>query len=50
MNEDDNIIRVHSTSWKGLSCPLGKVLTYKNLMYLLNLQFYCITTSYQMGN
>ena len=22
-------------------CPLDRVLTYKNLIYLLNLQFYC---------
>ena len=23
------------------NCPLDRVLTYKNLIYLLNLQFYC---------
>ena len=27
-------------------CPLGKVLTYKNLIYLLNFPFYCDNTSY----
>ena len=27
-------------------CPLGKVLTYKNLIYLLNFPFYCVNTSY----
>ena len=27
-------------------CPLGKVLTYKNLIYLLNFLFYCVNTSY----
>ena len=26
--------------------PLGKVLTYKNLIYLLNFPFYCVNTSY----
>ena len=26
-------------------CPLDRVLTYKNLIYLLNLQFYCVNTS-----
>ena len=31
-------------------CPLDRVLTYKNLIYLLNLQFYCVNTSYPMGN
>ena len=31
-------------------CPLDRVLTYKNLIYLLNLQFYCINTSYPMDN
>ena len=32
----------------GLSGLLGnlKILTYKNLIYLLNLQFYCIDISY----
>ena len=30
-------------------CPLDRVLTYKNLIYLLNLQFYCVNTSYPMG-
>ena len=29
-------------------CPLGKVLTYKDLIYLLNFPFYCINTSYLM--
>ena len=27
-----------------------RVLTYKNLIYLLNLQFYCVNTSYPMDN
>ena len=27
-------------------CPLGKVLTYKNLIYLLNFPFYCVNTSH----
>ena len=27
-------------------CPLGKVLTYKNLIYLFNFPFYCVNTSY----
>ena len=31
--------------WKALACSIGKVLTYKNLIYLLNVQFYCINTS-----
>ena len=31
-------------------CPLDRVLTYKNLIYLLNLQFYCVNTSYPMDN
>ena len=31
-------------------CPLDRVLTYKNLIYILNLQFYCINTSYPMDN
>ena len=30
----------------GSPCPLGKVLTYKNLIYLLNFPFYCVNTSY----
>ena len=30
--------------WKFL-CPLGKVLTYSNLIYLLNFPFYCVNTS-----
>ena len=34
----------------GLVCPLDRVLTYKNLIYLLNLQFYCVNTSYPMDN
>ena len=25
------------------NCPLDRVLTYKNLIYLLNLQFYVVT-------
>ena len=29
---------------------LGRVLIYKNLIYLLNLQFYCVHTSYPMDN
>ena len=29
---------------------LDRVLTYKNLIYLLNLQFYCVNTSYPMDN
>ena len=37
-------------SWEGLSCPLGKVLTYKKLIYLLTLHFYCDNTSYLMDN
>ena len=36
--------------WEGLVCPLDRVLTYKNLIYLLNLQFYCVNTSYPMDN
>ena len=32
------------------NCPLDRVLTYKNLIYLLNLQFYCVNTSYPMDN
>ena len=28
------------------NCPLDRVLTYKNLIYLLNLQFYCVNTTY----
>ena len=28
------------------NCPLDRVLTYKNLIYLLNLQFYCVNTPY----
>ena len=28
------------------NCPLDRVLTYKNLIYLLNLQFYCVNISY----
>ena len=35
--------------WKGLTCSLGKVLTYKNLIYLLNVQFYCVDTSLPNG-
>ena len=31
-------------------CPLDRVLTYKNLNYLLNLQFYYVNTSYPMDN
>ena len=31
-------------------CPLDRVLTYKNLIYLLNLQFYCVNTSYPTDN
>ena len=31
-------------------CPLDRVLTYKNLIYLLNLQFYCVNRSYPMDN
>ena len=31
-------------------CPLDRVLTYSNLIYLLNLQFYCVNTSYPMEN
>ena len=31
-------------------CPLDRVLTYKKLIYLLNLQFYCVNTSYPMDN
>ena len=31
-------------------CPLDRVSTYKNLIYLLNLQFYCVNTSYPMEN
>ena len=31
-------------------CPLDRVLTYKNLIYLLNLQFYCVNTSYPVDN
>ena len=29
--------------------PLDRVLTYKNLIYLLNLQFYCATIAYHVG-
>ena len=36
--------------WEGLVCPLDRVLTYKNLIYLLNLQFYSVNTSYPMDN
>ena len=32
------------------NCPLDRVITYKNLIYLLNLQFYCVNTSYPMDN
>ena len=39
---------------KNLFCnfceKLDRVLTYKNLIYLLNLQFYCVNTSYPMDN
>ena len=28
------------------NCPLDRVLTYKNLIYLLNLQFYAISGGY----
>ena len=31
--------------WESL-CPLGKILTYKNLIYLLNFPFYCVNISY----
>ena len=31
-------------------CPLDRVLTDKNLIYLLNLQFYCVNISYPMDN
>ena len=31
------------------NCPLDRVLTYKNLIYLLNLQFYCATIAYYVG-
>ena len=31
------------------NCPLDRVLTYKNLIYLLNLQFYCATIAYHVG-
>ena len=30
-------------------CPLDRVLTYKNLIYLLNLQFYCVNTKAVTG-
>ena len=32
----------------GLACRLDRVLTSKNLIYLINLQFYCVNTSYPM--
>ena len=31
------------------NCPLDRVLTYKNLIYLLNLQFYYATIAYHVG-
>ena len=31
------------------NCPLDRVLTYKNLIYLLNLQFYYTTIAYHVG-
>ena len=31
--------------WESL-CPLGKILTYNNLIYLLNFPFYCVNGSY----
>ena len=31
------------------NCPLDRVLTYKNLVYLLNFQFYCTTIAYHVG-
>ena len=33
-----------------LDGPLDRVLTLKKLIYLLNLQFYCVSTSYPMDN
>ena len=39
---------VGKVGWKSL-CPLGKVLTYNNLIYLLNFPFYCIDTPCLMG-
>ena len=34
----------------GWALPVHWILTYKNLIYLLNLQFYCVNTSYPMDN
>ena len=33
-----NAIKLHRR-WEGLVCPSDRVFTYKNLIYLLNLQF-----------
>ena len=30
-------------------CPLDRILTYKSLIYLLNLQFYYATIAYHVG-
>ena len=36
---------VGKVGWESL-CQLGKLLTYKNLIYLLNFPFQCVNTSY----
>ena len=46
LNITDTALKVtQSLGWES-PCPLGKVLTYKNLIYLLNFPFYCVNTSY----
>ena len=45
-----SLVTDSGAGWEGLVCPLGTVLTYKNLIYLLNLQFHCVNTSYPMDN
>ena len=40
------IVRVNRQS----NCPLDRVLTYKNLIYLLNLQFSIFTKIYMKDN
>ena len=39
-------LKIAGTVGRDSPCPLGKVLTYKNLIYLLNFPFYCVNTSY----
>ena len=46
----DPLVTDSGAGREGLVCPLDRVLTSKNLIYLLNLQFYCINTSNPMDN